>query len=931
MKRTRSSALLLIAGVVASGSISGLPARDFSRAFDNLRALGLPDTRLAAFGKVSPRGGMGGPIRVNQAGEMFPGLHGFEAKGNAWRLVEGGENDAGTFSVLLQNAKRYTFAKEGASPADETATWTDVGVDTQWKQISDWLEEPDFLERVQNQAATSGSLLLFAAHLHRNGFEKESNRLAEAILSAAADPEAVVAAAVSLVAEGAYEEALQDLYADQDLKRFALRVSDIADRFGRGWPAFEGVRKMAEKIASQPDTPPPVSAPDGISLTTDHQERAVALSGIEDARLLGQLRYSMGLWLLADERQFERLQHRSGGGTDSPVLSLITSGAAAVPLLVAMLDDDHFLPFPNPNANAQGPLQEVDRLVSEASSGRSADPFSRRNAGPFPRPCTRSDLAAALLAPLVPGAASHTRIEDFRGAAGDWWSEVGGMSRLELARYYFRRGDEQQRHTAVETLIERGEEADFPALEEHLLGQIVESSYTAFNFINQYADRRGEDAALFAKRVRKRANEYLASIKNVENSNYEHYKEQFEESLKTLDNLLSSASAEEMLAQLAAGELQFHAVRETLVKRLDEETREDRLSLVLNAAIAADETIAPQVLYLLHSQGGDVDDDGEVEIATHADQWTKLLDDDRSGGSGQPIGLVAAALMEKVYNPAQSDEVDGFWQRVGKTGTDFLLARARARVAGTPESELASIPSPDAVDDERKDELTEKLLALADDREALRGELEALSLSEQMWVVGEAEYGARPAPEGEEEAGTRPPLQAAVLGVQYSVGEVSAPDGWEALAEWKGDVFSAEKFERFIELGLETAARGESFTARFHRESGFGPLRVEVESATREELADPEQPTGAFVGRMESSLAESEPFVAVSAHGDHYSAFWTGETDDEADEAPGGRNQAMERSRQQIRQTIEMWLQPAVALANDFEMKLFGTTSAPLE
>ncbi len=896
---------LYICLITTSGS-----SKDFTKAFDHFRTLGFPDIADTTYIRISPKGS-GGFFGGGDPYSALPGFYDLALKGNAWLVSQ--DPEAKTFTAIIQNGTEKTFSTAEISDGSlQVVEFKEADWQADWKTLEKYFAPGTQLDRASRDPNSAASVILAAANFHRQGLKKESTALVKSILSASENSEQVVTSAISKIADAQYLKAMKQAFEDGDFKSFADKCREIAKSFGQGWQFAPAALLMAEQLSIQATSPPALVAPDGIALTNEHQRIAKQLSEIDLSKALPYIS-NRGPWLFAEKETFQMIEQAvpEGGELLSDILKKKTE---MIPVLIAMLDDRHFLPFPKPQGS---------RVVDEFQELLKSQPGARFGQN-FVRPATRADIAEALIPPLITGLDSYnTSSEDLRGAAMNWWETVAGKSTLDLARIYFREGNKQQIPAALSYLAKNGDESDFPAIEESLIETATESPWNGFEGITSYLQARGEEGAPFLTRLEKEIETFLTSIKGDEDTDYDQYKESFDSNLKTVRSLMSNETAADLLAKVVSGEEKFEDRQQAIFAKMEGVPFPEQVQMMLQAAMdSKDKDLKMTILqYLSYLQNLN---NSTIEIGPLAEIWKSLLkntDETKNGGS---VASYSAWMIENIHNPDGAVELQVFSQRAGDAAKAPLAARALARVEGKTGDDLPKLPSSKDVPEARKAELEKELLALAQNPEEFSEALESLKLAEKFVVVGEP-FNPR---SGEELKPTA--LQKAVVATQYRIEEITAPESWKDLQEWKGSTFSSKQLNKLSALALKRAVAGETFQIDVKRDSGFGPVSIEVKEVSYEELNKEGAITSVAIRSILTRVGEDRPFVGISMGSGYYNMFEFPEPkEDDPSPVDSRFVERQKESQEQNKAYLEVWFQAPTGLARGLRTTMIGTTTKP--
>lgn len=906
----RARACLVLFYSLIAGLGASLSGQDFSAAFENFRKLGLPDTKDAEYGTVSPA------ANANYFGaqdpySQFPGFYDFKTKGNAWRIARSEENES--FRVILFQTREQELSLNPENEETPPATFKPVKLEQDWKLLRARFEDENFLSNLESNPSNAADLILFAAHLDRRGMGAEATELVQKVLSHSDNPEATITATIGKLATSQYRTALREAYEDSNWKTFSEQVVAIASRFGRGWPAEAGARRLAE-IAAKQASETSLTLANGEPPSPEQQQLLAQLAKLENPQILQSFTY-YGPWILPGNPIVEQMQESPDPGMEA-LRGLIGSGKESIPLLLAMLEDETFLPFATPQADHIATA--LDQQVSEA--------YQSLGQSDFQRPATYSDVATFLLATLVPGLETYDLArEEFTPIVADWWEEAKDQSPLEMARTYFREGGDGQAQVGIQYLSEHGTEEDFAKVEDQLIDQAFSSPWADFSLIQGYLSARGESAAPFFQRIKKESEKLLAEMKERKDEELESYQDNFDRNLKNLEAYVSNEGAEEILAKIADGDTEFYEVQEVLFEKLAELPFEEQIRLMLTtiAQIEEVETKSSLLGYLSYLERSE---DTELDPKAHESLWKPFLDDTTDIGNGNTIQLNAAWIAENLYAPEAAEELSVFWRSAGEFGSELLLDRIRNRLAGVSGDELPRYPSIDDVSEDRRKGLESELLAL--EEEALRSRLNELTLAEQIWAVGTART-----PQTEEKSeSTEQPLQEAIEKLQFTLTLGEIPEGWNELRDLEDQVMSKEAFDTLLEAALSHASTEKSFLLELSRESGFSPFRLSVKEMDLDALLKEDESLLMASNTVYQFMEKEAPFVALSFNKRGYGNYWFPEMETDSMEDYARRSlEQMEARGKQVRDSLDQWFQAPLGFPRGFSISFAGLTSLPPE
>ncbi|HOW97280.1 MAG TPA: hypothetical protein P5567_10585 [Kiritimatiellia bacterium] len=688
---------------VAPTPSNGIPTGDYSAGFEKFYQMGLPNVRGAKY------------VRLNVfSGALAQGasrVYELDLGGNAWLLGE--ENGRGRFvmnpgracDVLEYKLLRGRKAG-GAGPA--AGVWQDADLARDVAKTVSFLEQK-IEDRKENDWAFRqngyGYLLLLAIHYHAQGYTREAHRICDLLFEHAGDFRMVLVQALNVLADLQYEESCDRFAESGDWAAYRADLEALLARYPAGWQTRPAVSRVAEKVQARIEkpAPPPLAGED----LTD-----------EDRRLAEELAEAALVPMVF--RDLLVLPDSAPGGKEEnaahPLARIRARGLAAVPLLLALLKDDYLTRMDTWSLGDGN-----SRMYIEFSSGGLPDELADRLYESLRRPLARGELAARLLQPLLPTAASaeygSTDREALYEDAKAWYAEHRNQSPVELARYYLAEGQDAQQRAAIQYLLAHGAEEDAQALEKRLLEQAGDNWMRDMNLVTLYVTRRGPAARGFV-------DQYEAALRagtgeETTLTGQPAMDEQVDRLLKNLRQLASGETLEEFVRKIASGNEPYEAWLSLLWQRVSQEKPNVALAALLKAVPqASDARTAGELLGLARIlRGGfgrrEGDEAGEpLRMADHADLWRAVLADRRSIEdpgelSGATLGDQAAYAVEMLYGeqPATPREGTSYYN-LGNRISDLMQRRAEARLEGKTGAELPELPSADRVTAERRSELS---------------------------------------------------------------------------------------------------------------------------------------------------------------------------------------------------------------------------------
>ncbi len=818
-------------------------AVDYTRGFELLAELGLPGVAGSEWGKLElNQQGSLGMASTRSAQSAFSAFE-TSPTGNAWKLAAGEDSDrtpvvmaGGTVAMEVSLERKQGFLSRllrgpQREPPDGPAggTWKESGlasdVATICKALEDYRPDPDeahysFMGRYGVENGW-GHLLVFASQLHGAGHAEEANRLAALVVAKAPTPKMAVDQAVSVVAEGEFEEVTDDFFESRDWTAYHDGLAGLAEKYPRGWDKAGAVRLLIPKVkARAAEEPAPDPSIEGETLTAEALAAIGTMGEVPEAESPGKMAARMGVDLAGVPAEFRHqvLRQMMEGGYrgyqsgdrglwplkglpaeeagQGAVTALCGMKMDGVLALAALATDETLLPRPAGSSR--------HRSSYYYGSGESPVEQARRIYGQMRRPVSRGELAQAALRPALPDGAGDLDDmppDELQGYVVEWWREHRNEEPLDLARHYFEEGSEMQRREVAVWLAERGDDRSAALFETVVFeGYSVAGHLPA---VEAYLRIRKEKAKAFFDKFAAAIRAEAEAAGGTGGSS-DPYRRRFEYAmseeggveglLKKLEIHVAAIEPEEIIADVLAEEIEAGQGLEILDEMMSGKAEEHAILLVGGARRAEETAMRGALLgavMRIEQQAAAGEPGAESAAANDWEEFFErtredlgvLLADEREleGGSyGVKHVNELAALVCEGGCGADLTAMWEIWRKMEDAFPPVLLRQARARLAG---DEIPPLPDPSRVGRERRRELAEKAAGL--DPMEILAMLEAASWDERLaWVemVGDWE-GEMP------ESVSR--LTRMVTRVKDDL-----PAGF---AEWKtGQEVSAERIEKTV-------------------------------------------------------------------------------------------------------------------------------------
>jgi hypothetical protein len=888
------------------------PAQDYSKGFEKLFALGLPDVSTGRCVQINVRGMVGGEGSYWQ--------YQLKARGNGWLLSEStnGPSQAviGQATVLpvwksdvltrmrRSEAKAKPASTEQRSPPQfyveprdgrMAADWTPVNFTNDLAQVLARIDPPKTAKKpksgeedeesdnaasrsnsqIENVKQAQGPLFLMAAQAWKRGFTNEANRIAIRLFAISGDPRQVILAAYNSLADQQYNQVYNRFLCDEKWPEFSAGLNALLQRFPQGWKNRPGIQILATNVAARIANPVPEIKGDGIS----DEDRVIAaelaaMSALTAEDLANPYR-SSSIWLLAQP---------STNTPHTTMQKIYQRGVKSLPLLTALMDDGYLLPMDRSSGGGRSySIGFISNIDGDEPTAKAFDLIQR--------PITRGELARQLLLPvLITGDKSSYEVarksqDELRAVAADMAAKLAGKSPIELARVYFKEGTHEQKTAAVMVLLRSTETADIKLVEDMLAdtAQLQDN----ISLLSTYVNIRGPAAAPLirslaaelgvttnapaAKAVAANAAPAEEGDSETPDADPNQENDYIKRQMKELLTLVSDQKLDSMLADIVSGRDDSPDQGSLLTRRLAQGDAQTSLSAILSSSLGTTNAETRVKLlsfarylrssYAMYGEYFDsqpVAQRSKLDLAKSRDQWLALLKDNRFVPRGSPpstVAEMAAEVMEGLYaeqeranpppmseeeaesnaeldfaeaNPAeyegalaQANVYASYYARnpsasmlsyaTGRRGREFLLSRARSRMAGEP---VPPYPT-GSVEPERRKALLKQLEESPTPAQVISG----INVGELLWLSGALN------------ARTNLSIRLAPLSLRIAAFTVPPEDG-EAMklaAKWKDGTVGRPLVDDLVAYAKERLRAGNPTMITVYRQPGFDGTLVNIE------------------------------------------------------------------------------------------------------
>ncbi len=706
---------------------------DFAGGFQKLIQLGLPALDGAEW---TTAGDESREMEDYDLREIFDGL-----KGKGWKLLANGK--PAFLSLGGVETKEFTASEGGGSGGgllsalfgggSKKPKAVDLVADAN-KLIAS-LEDPEKSKEYRDGleyrgTASLGRLLLFATQLHQAGHPAEANRLANAVFSLGANPEAVIDGAINRLAERDLAVVTEAFFTRKDWSAYERELRTLVERYPRGWGTFPAVQMLlpavTKRVAGGMPAKPVIDgatlnpeaiaaldaalqdtqgAPDDEAVT-----RFAKQNGIPTANLTPDLRLRIAEMLSQNDEGHSGgpwlIETPPGAESKDAWSRLKRLGFDALPALAAVATDDTLT------------------FSRNASSSRSSYSSSRESAADralaayqsMARPLTRGELACRLLASTLPGQDhAESGPQALADSTMEFWKAHRGKSKLELLLVFLAEGDPSQKQMAGQTLAEMPDEAAHLAFEKYVLES--ENLSSMVNSVTPYLKLRKAAAREFFTRFSAAFKAQLEGVDLDQISGGYQIKQAggVDKYLKKLSLFVSGESPRKLVIELAKAEKPDIRQIRSLAGTVKETSPDQLVPLYLEGAVIATrlETrdaflSALTIATYRYRSEGEADQKETPVPSAQIPHWITLLGDERPTAGGIQIRVLAAGLLEQFHSPTTIEVLYAINHFDPAAYSDLTLARAKDRVAGKPPTPL---PDPDKVTPAHLNELLKQLAA----------------------------------------------------------------------------------------------------------------------------------------------------------------------------------------------------------------------------
>lgn len=574
---------------------------DYSRGFEMMIGLGLPDTSGWEYVKVE-----------RYDGSSLEEMLGVELEGNAWL-----EPEADADGLRRMTSDGVSLVAYMDSRPDDYETYAEwqrkalsaglqpdrFGTEVQIREIderadarklldalAEGLADGDVREGILHARDPVAALFFLATQWHQRGLQEEAAALVEALFEHLPRRQALVEAAMGRLANERHAAAVRRFRGSGDWALLEQDLQTVLEAFPQMWSERPLTAKLhalvQDRIAGGAR---PVEPAEGLPLTEEQvawwqtltegaaadgedegegDDAAPARRSISPDQAGRQWAQARLPWP-EDSVELRHLGLGEGGARPYDVangwdwLAVMAAGLGddtlVAPDLSSALGGSHFHRSYHYSSRRGNELEEPPAELSE-------DEVEERWAQ-FDRPQTRDDIANAFLRSALPRTDlishrfwSSAETEDIVAAVQDWHSRLDGKEGREVIELYLQEGGDTEKGWAAALLARTGNEGELERLEALALASPQRSFDTATEILRR---RREEGAGFYEAFVARLKEDYLGSrlgsrTREVDEAALEaEFESNYEHQLQRLRALVSGEGFREMLAPFVAGEKPF--------------------------------------------------------------------------------------------------------------------------------------------------------------------------------------------------------------------------------------------------------------------------------------------------------------------------------------------------------------------------------------
>ena len=833
----------------------------YDELFDRIEALGAVSVSNMVYVKVDGWG--------SRARNMLP--YDYVPSGNAWMICE--TNDAAgkplKSTVMINGSEilEIQFGRERDVLPDERkgeiyGTWRkadlkrDAGAAVRCIKGVLKSQYPDiYLKSVER-----GRLVLFALRLRQTGDVAGADRIMDALTGHLWTAGTLQAEALNVLGDGRYHSLYHQFRKDSDWVIFHDRLKDLTARMGKDWGKGAGAQVLIDKIADRIGGKLPQ-----LEGTNEFSKADIELSRrVPDILYVNKTKWMHGalvpLWIVPDTWV------KKNPPGDDVDLQLRARGVEAIPLLLALLNDDTLT-----LAHLKGADDGWRSRNEQRGSGDAV--FSAMD-----RPATVGEVAKHILSEIMPG--KNYLIWEQKNSSPDtvknanaFYSTFKDAAPAALAMEFVGNSDAGEVISAAEgVVLTTAAQEPVPAFEELLRSSKVDDPYYADKAVTRfarYAAQRGPSCAPMGRRLestlRERSQSYNASSGFAADDTQRRERwvaekrAEFARLANELKRIDYDATTDELIDCVIESMPGTNSIERTmLLARLRFQESDQALRLLLNEAVSRTDgqqrSASANVISEMIKGNRDLYGAGPgapaVPEGGDADHWKVLIGDTSSiEGTDALVCDQFMWLNEEIYAPAPEEknydymywaesggaQKNGFQilrggvkardviHEYGERGRELVRTRILARLKGLPEKDLPLYTDDYVAPPEQVERLRTKL------REAKsRSEAEAAVKKIQIYDIAAMLKLLREDHD----------LNMKLTAFANTVTSVTVSDGLEKerLSGWEGDSLTPSHIEELRSICDGYARTNKAVECLINRADAFGGCALIVRAISDKEL-----------------------------------------------------------------------------------------------
>ncbi len=801
---------------------------DYSRGFEILLRLGLPDTKEWKY------------VQLPQADSFGSRLRDWKRTGNAWlesapdadgitRVTSDGitllgraaynPQDRETAMALMRKLQERGLLiswdgaggreREGDEAADAAAlvqVFQSELAKGERSRTRYLLSDPDSLAQI----------FFHAAHWHRRGHEKEAADLVNLLMQHLPRKAALFEVALRSIANQRQLVAVMKFGASGDWAALSKEMEGILADFPGSWPERPLTVRLLERVnARAAGSVTPVRGDEAFPLTPEQVvwwESYEQADESDEPEEFSPYRH--------DTTQTGKLWAKQrlpwpDGGDKSQAWEIETARNSAfdvtndwdwIAVMGAALGDETMV-WEKGNVGNFYNRYSSGRFEPEFEPVELADEDLEEAWRGMARPRTRNEIARAFLKGAVPSPPDSdyewwetAETGEVVEVVASWRAKLDGKSGEEILKLYFTEGDEEKKELAAVLKVRVGTEEEVAKLREMVLASPTRGMALATEIVK----RDGEKGRPFYESFQTRLKEEMA--KDYEKLSPEELEAQFQsrysDSLSTMETLLSGEGFAELYAAYIADEKGAQEIARAMqalgemewTREIVEATFAGVLNLVNPTPVRRVYAISLSIYAVNGFLGGENKSatDGDPADVTLPDWLTQAFREQIEAGRDLPVdwsqsrhaaSRIWLSSLDTLVNASAAQEAAMVLRDLPEEDLwSHLEARGRARLAG---EQPPATPTADSVPAARKTEIEAALSGIGEmDPAKWDAYVASLSVAERL-VLRDALAAATPAP--------------AWKNLILRVAEVSSPDD----DEWKnivGENLDAALVERLLAM-----------------------------------------------------------------------------------------------------------------------------------